>query len=120
MAEPNEWAHLVKPFVVKEATSGLYQQPRIWAEGKDWEGFNANFSFGFFTEPGVCHPIEGAVAHPYDEVLVFAGTDLADILAFGGRCRSNSAKSGRSTSLTRRLWSAFRKDWFTARSGSGR
>jgi hypothetical protein len=84
MSRPKEWAHLVKPFVVKEGPAGLYPQPRIWAEGKDWEGFNANFSYGFFTEPGVCHPVEGAVVHPYDEVLVFAGTDLADILAFGG------------------------------------
>lgn len=78
------WAYLVKPLEVKDGPSGLYPQPRIWAEGKDWEGFNANFSYGFFTEPTVCHPIEGAVVHPYDEVLVFAGTELTDILALGG------------------------------------
>jgi len=84
MARKKEWAHLVKPLVVKEGPPGLYPQPRIWAEGRDWEGYNGNFSFGFFTEPGVCHPVEGAVIHPYDEVLVFAGTDLADILNLAG------------------------------------
>jgi len=79
-----EWAHLVKPLQVKDGPPGLYPKPRIWAEGRDWEGFGANFSYGFFTEPTVCHPIEGAVVHPYDEVLVFAGTELDDILALGG------------------------------------
>ena len=84
MPRKKEWEHLVKPLVVKEGPAGLYPEPRIWAEGKDWEGFNCNFSFGFFTEPGVCHPIEGAVVHPYDECLIFAGTDLADILNLDG------------------------------------
>ncbi len=84
MGKPTEWAHLVKPLEVKAGPPGLYQQPRIWAEGRDWEGYGGNFSFGYFTEPGVCHPIEGAVVHPDDEVLVFAGTELADILTLGG------------------------------------
>jgi hypothetical protein len=84
MAKAKEWAHLIKPLVVKDCPPGLYQQPRIWAEGKDWEGFNGNFSYGFFTEPCVCHPIEGAIAHPYDEVLVFASTDTSDIMNLGG------------------------------------
>jgi hypothetical protein len=84
MPRKKEWAHLVKPLVIKEGPAGLYPEPRIWAEGKDWEGFNANFSFGFFTEAGVCHPVEGAVVHPYDECLIFAGTNLADILNLDG------------------------------------
>jgi hypothetical protein len=84
MARKKEWAHLVKPLVIKEGPAKLYPEPRIWAEGKDWEGYNGNFSFGFFTEPGVCHPIEGAVVHPYDECLIFAGTDTSDILNLDG------------------------------------
>lgn len=84
MPRQKEYAHLVKALIVKEGPAGLYPQPRIWAEGKDWEGYNGNFSYGFLTEPGVCHPIEGAVVHPYDEVLVFAGTDLADIRNLAG------------------------------------
>jgi len=81
MPTTTEWAHLVKPLVAEPGPPGLYPTPRLWAEGKDWNGFGANFSYGFITEPGRCHPLEGAVAHPYDEVLVFAGTDLDDILA---------------------------------------
>jgi hypothetical protein len=84
MVKPKEWVHLVKPLVVKEGPPRLYPQPRIWADGRDWEGYEGIFSFGFFTEPCVCHPVEGQVVHPYDELLVFAGTHLADILALGG------------------------------------
>ena len=85
MSRSKEWAHLVKPLVAKAGPAGLYPQPRLWAEGKDWEGFGANFSYGFLTEPGVCHPVSGAVVHPYSEVLVFAGTELDDILQLGAR-----------------------------------
>jgi hypothetical protein len=52
-------------------------------EGKDLEGFNANFSFGFIKKPVVCHPLEGALIHPYDECLVFEGTDNSNILKLG-------------------------------------
>ncbi len=79
-----EYAHLVKPLLVQKGPAGLYPEPRIWMESKDLEGFNANFSFGFIKKPGVCHPVEGAVIHPYDECLVFAGTDNTNILYLGG------------------------------------
>jgi hypothetical protein len=79
-----EYAHLVKPLLVQEGPAGLYPEPRIWMEGKDLEGFNANFSFGFIKKPGACHPVEGALIHPYDECLVFAGTDNNNILYLGG------------------------------------
>jgi hypothetical protein len=49
-------------------------------EGKDLEGFNANFSFGYIKKPTVLHPVEGALVHPYDELLVFEGTDNSDML----------------------------------------
>jgi hypothetical protein len=79
-----EWAHLLKPLAPQPGPPGLYEQPRLWAEGKDWTPqFGAHFSYGFLTQPGTCHPLEGAVVHPYDEVLVFAGTELEDILALG-------------------------------------
>jgi hypothetical protein len=47
-------------------------------EGKDLEGFNGHFSYGFIKEPGVCHPLEGSLIHPYDECLVFASIDTND------------------------------------------
>lgn len=79
-----KWGHLVKTLEVKDGPAGLYPEPRIWAEGKDWEGYKGNFSFGFFKQPCVCHPMEGALIHPYDETLVFAGTDLSDVRSFDG------------------------------------
>jgi hypothetical protein len=75
-----EYAHLMKPFAVKDAPKGLYAEPRIWMEGKDMEGFNAQFSFGFVKKPGTFHPLEGALVHPYDEILVFETMDRNSIL----------------------------------------
>jgi len=82
MSEAKQWAHLVKPLEIKDGPPGLYPRPRLWAEGGDYDGFEGNFSYGFFTGPTVCHPVEGAVVHPYDEILLFAGTDLTDLLGF--------------------------------------
>ena len=78
-----EYSHLIKSLPVQKGPGGLYTEPRIWMEGKDLEGFNANFSFGFVKEPGVFHPVEGALIHPYDECLVFEGTDNTNILYLG-------------------------------------
>ena len=78
-----EYGHLIKPLVVKNAPAGLYAEPRIWMEGQDLEGFDAHFSFGFMEKPCTCHPLEGAIIHPYDECLVFAGTDNSNILYLG-------------------------------------
>jgi hypothetical protein len=78
-----EYAHLVKPLPVQKGPAGLYAEPLVWMEGKDLEGFNAHFSYGFFKKPGVCHPVEGGLIHPYDECLVFAGFTDGDILRLG-------------------------------------
>ena len=78
MAVKKEYAHLVKPMLIQDAPAGLYPEKRIWMEAKDLEGFNAHFSFGFIKKPvGPIHPLEGAIVHPYDELLVFEGTDSA-------------------------------------------
>jgi hypothetical protein len=78
-----EYAHLIKPAAVKDPPGGLYAEPRIWMEAKDMEGFNACFSFGFVKKPSTFHPLEGALVHPYDEILVFEGTKNTDILYLG-------------------------------------
>jgi len=74
------YAHYVKPLAPKPGPAGLYPEPRMWMEGKDMEGFNAHFTYGFVKEPGVFHPMEGMLVHPYDECLVFAGYQDGDIL----------------------------------------
>ena len=52
-------------------------------ESKDLEGFNGQFSYGFIKQLGAMHPIEGALVHPYDELLIFAGIDISDIRKLG-------------------------------------
>jgi hypothetical protein len=78
MAE-KEYTHLIKPALVKDPPEGLYAEPRIWMEARDLEGFNAQFSYGFVKKPGTFHPLEGMLVHPYDEILVFEGTNNTDI-----------------------------------------
>jgi hypothetical protein len=83
MARTKEYAHLVKSMIVRETPAGLYPEPRIWMESRDIEGFNAHFSYGFIKQPCVCHPIEGSLVHPFDELLVFVGYQNGDILKLG-------------------------------------
>jgi hypothetical protein len=78
-----EYAHLVKPLLVQKPPEGLYTEPRVWMEGKDLEGFNAHFSYGFIKERGPFHPKEGALIHPFDECLIFAGLDNTNIAYLG-------------------------------------
>jgi len=78
-----EYAHLVKPMLVKQPPQGLYPDNRIWMEGRDLEGFNAHFSFGFIKQPSTLHPVQGSIIHPFDECLVFEGTDTRSILRLG-------------------------------------
>jgi hypothetical protein len=79
-----KYAHLMKPLTLKDGPAGLYPWPQFFMEAKDMEGFNAVFSYALVKEPCVCHPTEGAVVHPYDELLVFAGIKSDDILYLGG------------------------------------
>jgi hypothetical protein len=83
MAKKKEHAHLIKPLIVQDPPAGLYAEPRFWMEGKDMEGFNASFSYGFIKKTGSIHPVKGALVHPYDECLVFAGIDNTDISYLG-------------------------------------
>jgi hypothetical protein len=78
-----EYKHLIKPLRIQQPPAGLYTEPCVWMEGKDLEGFNAHFSYGFINKLGPIHPKEGALIHPYDECLIFAGIDNTDILHLG-------------------------------------
>lgn len=78
-----EYSHLMKSMIIREPPPGLYPGPRIWMESGDMEGFNAHFSFGFVKQPGSFHPLHGALIHPFDECLVFEGTDTSNILSLG-------------------------------------
>jgi hypothetical protein len=57
----------------------------VWMFGRDLEGMKLNFCWGIQTDPGAWMrgPGRGAHVHPTDEVLMFAGTDPADIDSLG-------------------------------------
>ena len=78
-----EYSHLMKSMMIRETPPGLYPEPRIWMESRDLEGFNAHFSYGFVKQPTCFHPMQGALIHPFDECLVFEGTDTSNILSLG-------------------------------------
>jgi hypothetical protein len=84
MAVKKEFSHLVKSMIVKDAPQGLYPDKCIWMESKDLEGFNAHFSFRFIKAPTAnFHPMNGAIVHPFDEVMVFeTAGNTKDILHF--------------------------------------
>lgn len=53
----------------------------VWMFGKDLEGMDLNFCWAIHKNPGlwVRGPGGGAHVHPYDEVLLLAGTEPSDI-----------------------------------------
>jgi hypothetical protein len=46
-----------------------------WPKGKDMEGINLNFAWGYFSKTGMWGGEKSAHSHPYGEVLVFTGLD---------------------------------------------
>jgi hypothetical protein len=53
----------------------------VWMLGRDLEGMDVNFCWGIHSTSGLWlrGPGGGAHVHPVDEVLIFAGTEPADI-----------------------------------------
>lgn len=103
MTYGDKHAHLIKPLKLlpsaKEGCSngapkgdmmlpGPGNADRLfWMTGNDLEGMELNFTWGFHKRPGLWHrgpgKSDGAHYHPHDEVLVFVGTDPADINYLG-------------------------------------
>ena len=82
-----KFSHLVKPLIARAGPEGLYSDMRIWMDSWDLGGIPVVFSYGFLKRAGVtCHPIKAdeAVIHPYDEVLVFVGSDASNIKRLNG------------------------------------
>jgi hypothetical protein len=57
----------------------------VWMFGQDLEGMKVNWCWGIHKNPGVWlrGPANGLHIHPNDEVLIFAGTEPADIEYLG-------------------------------------
>jgi len=83
-----KFRNLIKP--LREGGVLVELLPRekfFWMESKDLEGYPGYFYVGYITEPRTLHPVDEklAVKHPYDELLIFAGTNSEDILDLGLR-----------------------------------
>ena len=117
MTKGNKYSHLVKPLKSQtmlgmtpekmtpeqkaryEANikSGLKMGPAnadqiVWMYGNDLEGLDLNFTWGFYSKPGIWHRGGGAHVHPVDEVLVFVGLDPTNIDYLGAEFEIDMGK----------------------------
>ncbi len=56
-----------------------------WITGRELEDLNMNFTWGFYSRPGIWHRGIGAHEHPDSEILVFAGIDPGNIDYLGAQ-----------------------------------
>lgn len=56
-----------------------------WMRGKDLNGLDMNFTWGFYSQAGIWHRGIDAHEHPSAEILVFAGLDPENIDALGAQ-----------------------------------
>lgn len=82
-----KYRRFIKPLVVRQTPSELLpgEESFFWMESKDLEGYPGHFYLGYVKAPRVLHPTSEnkMVVHPYDELLIFAGTNSKDILYLG-------------------------------------
>lgn len=65
----------------------------IWMYGKDLEGIELSFTWGFYSSPGIWHKERGAHVHPSaDECLVFVGLDPDNIDYLGAEVEIDIGK----------------------------
>ena len=55
----------------------------VWVFGPDLEGFEVNFAFGFYTQPGKWHRGGEGHTHPEEEILCYLGIDPDNINDIG-------------------------------------
>ena len=91
MAE-TKYGHLVKLLPVRKGPGRANAQQLVWMYGKDLEGLNLNFTWGFYSKSGIWHRGGGAHVHPVDEVLVFVGLDPTDIDYLGAELEIDMGK----------------------------
>jgi len=80
----NKYGHLIKTFrgrVISPAKMGVGSgnaDQAVWFFGKDLEGAEVNFTWGFYSGCGIWHRENGkslAHFHPHDEMLILLGTE---------------------------------------------
>ncbi|MEM1883652.1 MAG: hypothetical protein QXE14_03515, partial [Candidatus Bathyarchaeia archaeon] len=98
-----KFRNLIKP--LREGGVPVELLPRekfFWMESKDLEGYPGHFYIGYIIEPRTLHPIDEklAVKHPYDELLIFAGTNSEDILDLGAEVSAVIGEEGEEHVIT--------------------
>jgi len=56
-------------------------------EARISKGFNAHYSYGFIKEPCSCHPVEGTLVHPFNELLYLSVIKAGISCSSGGNFR---------------------------------
>ena len=81
----NKYTHLVKKMPVIKGRGGADAKQFISMSGDQLEGVNVNFTMGFFDGAGQWEAESGerAHSHPYNECMVFFGTDPTDLRLLG-------------------------------------
>ncbi len=83
-----KYRNLIKPLTIRSVPFKLVplDAPSFFMESKDLEGYPGHFYVTYLTKPCSLHPVDEnvMVSHPYDELLIFAGTNTNDILDLRG------------------------------------
>lgn len=81
-----KYRRFIKPLREGGAPAELIPAEKFfYMESKDLEGYPGHFYAGYILRPMTLHPVneELTIKHPYDELLIFAGTNPEDILDLG-------------------------------------
>ncbi len=94
VAQTKKYQHFVKKLVFTKGTGGPGSADNIVRmAGKDLEGLNTNFSFGYYSKVGDWGtPNSGGYVNPYDTCLVFAGLDPNNIDYLGAEIEISLGK----------------------------
>jgi len=64
----------------------------VWLYGKDLEGFEVNFTWGFYSRCGTWNRGGEAHVHPEEEILIFVGLDPDDLNYLGAEIELGMGK----------------------------
>lgn len=82
-----KYRRFIKPLIGRQVPSKLLpsEEQFFWMESRDLEGYPGHFYIGYMKELKTFHPTDenNAAIHPYNELLIFAGTNPEDILDLG-------------------------------------
>jgi len=77
----SKYAHLLKKITATKGPGGAEAKQHFAMSGAELEGLNLNFVMGLYDRPGKWS--QAAHTHPYDEIMVFFGHNVADLSYLG-------------------------------------